>query len=218
MEGLDIFEKTKEVSKERKCKESVEVIIKLNVDPTQGDQNIRGTCVLPAGTGKEVKVCVFAGSEFHEEVLANGADYIGDDAILKEISEGNIPFDKIITTPEHMVELKAHARVLGPKGLMPNIKSGTLVKQHELVDAVKQSKQGLVEFRVNEGAFIMNKIGLRAFDNEKLLENLNALMDAIARKKPESLKGKYFKKIQLKTSMGPPVLLKVAPFQAMIRS
>jgi len=111
-----------------------------------------------------------------------------------------------------MPELKAMARVLGPKGLMPNKKSGTLVMQHELVEAVKSSKQGLIEFRVNEGAFIMNKIGLRAFDNEKLNENLNALMDAIAKKKPESVKGKFFDRVQLKTSMGPTVKLSVAPF------
>ena len=116
-----------------------------------------------------MKVCVFAGTEFHEELKAEGADFIGDDDILKEIEAGNIPFDKIIATPEQMSSLKAMARVLGPKGLMPNAKSGTLVKQHELVEAVKLSKQGLVEFRVNEGSFIMGKIGLRAFDNAALL-------------------------------------------------
>lgn len=127
-DAADIFKRAKEISKERKFEESFEVIVKLNVDPTQGDQNVRGTCVLPAGTGKEVKVCVFAGEEFHEECKAQGADFIGTDQILKDIGEGIIPFDKIIATPEHMPTLKAMARVLGPKGLMPNIKSGTLVK------------------------------------------------------------------------------------------
>lgn len=158
----------RELSKERKFEESFELIVKLNVDPTQGDQNVRGTCILPAGTGKEVRVCVFAGEEFHEDVQKMGADMIGNDDVLKEISEGNIPFDKIIATPEHMPTLKALARVLGPKGLMPNVKSGTLVKQHELVDTVKQAKQGLVEFRVNEAAFTMNKIGKRSFTDEQL--------------------------------------------------
>jgi large subunit ribosomal protein L1 len=138
--GEEIFATAKEVSKERNFAESFEVIVKLNVDPTQGDQNVRGTCVLPAGTGKEVKVCVFSGNEFHEELTAAGADFLGNDAILKEIGEGIIPFDKIIATPEFMSTLKAYARVLGPKGLMPNIKSGTLVKQHELVETVKLSK------------------------------------------------------------------------------
>ena len=101
---------------------------------------MRGTCILPAGTGKEVRICVFAGEEFHEDVMKMGADVLGNDDILKEMSEGNIPFDKIIATPEHMPTLKALARVLGPKGLMPNVKSGTLVKQHELVESVKQAK------------------------------------------------------------------------------
>lgn len=188
------------------------MILKLNVDPTQGDQNVRGTCVLPAGTGKEVKVCVFAGEEFHEDIKAQGADFIGNDQILKDISEGIIPFDKIIATPEHMPTLKAMARVLGPKGLMPNIKSGTLVKQHELVETVTQAKQGLIEFRVNEGSFVMNAIGKKAFEAESLLDNLNAFMTAIAKKKPESVKGKYFGKAHIKTSMGPPLRLNMAPY------
>ena len=98
---------------------------------------MRGTCVLPAGTGQEVKVCVFAGDEFHEDLLSQGADFIGDDNILKEMGEGVINFDKIIATPEHMPSLKQLARILGPKGLMPNVKSGTLVKQHELLETVK---------------------------------------------------------------------------------
>ena len=107
----------------------------------------------------------------------------------------------------------AMARILGPKGLMPNVKSGTLVKQHELIETVKQSKQGLVEFRVNEGSFIMNKIGKRSFENDALIENFNALMDALVRKKPESVKGKYFMKGTVKTSMGPSLRLDIAPYQ-----
>ena len=115
-----------------------------------------------------------------------------------------------------MTQLKSMARVLGPKGLMPNAKSGTLVKQHELLDAVKLSKQGLVEFRVNEASYIMGKIGLRSFDDNALLDNLNALMDAIAKRKPESVKGKYFASAHVKTSMGPPLELNLTPFQAMV--
>ena len=109
------------------------------------------------------------------------------------------------------------ARVLGPKGLMPNVKSGTLVKQHELVETVKQSKQGLIEFRVNEGSFIMNKIGNRSFEPTALKDNLDALMKALAAKKPEAVKGKYFLKATVKTSMGPPLKLDVSPYQAMIQ-
>lgn len=110
------------------------------------------------------------------------------------MGEGVINFDKIIATPEHMPTLKQLARILGPKGLMPNVKSGTLVKQHELLETVKQAKQGLVEFRVNDAAFIMNKIGHRTFEDDALVDNLNAIMEAIAQKKPESVKGKYFNK------------------------
>jgi len=131
------------------------------------------------------------------------------------MGEGIIPFDKIIATPEHMPTLKTLARVLGPKGLMPNVKSGTLVKQHELLETVKLSKQGLVEFRVNDAAFIMNRIGHRVFENESLAQNLNAMMEAIALKKPESVKGKYFAKAQVKTSMGPPLKLNISPYQQM---
>jgi len=136
----DAISKIKEVSKERKFKESVEAIIRLNVDPRQGDQNIRGTCVLPAGTGKSVRICVFADSEMQEKVMEAGADIFGTDDLLKQLAEGKCDFDKLIATPEQMQSLKPLARVLGPKGLMPNVKSGTLVKPDELIDAVKISK------------------------------------------------------------------------------
>ena len=136
-DAAEIFSVAREISKERKFKESFEVIVKLNVDPTQGDQNVRGTCILPSGTGKEVRVCVFAGEEFHEDLKSQGADVLGDENTLKDMGEGVINFDKIIATPEHMPSLKQLARILGPKGLMPNVKSGTLVKQHELLETVK---------------------------------------------------------------------------------
>lgn len=167
---------------------------------------IRGTCVLPAGLGKTVRVCVFADPELHEEALKQGADMIGDDAVLKAVAEGGeLPFDKILATPEYMPQLKGYARILGPKGLMPNVKSGTLVKAGELLEAVVLSKQGLVEFRVNEGATIMNKVGKRTFNEEDLVRNADSLLTAIARRRPESIKGRFFKKCMIKTSMGPPI-------------
>ena len=132
-----VFDTLGQVSKERKFDESVEAIIKLNVDPTKGDQMIRGTCVLPAGTGKDIKVCVFADNEFHKELLEVGADFIGTDQTLAAIANGEVPFDKIICTQEHLPALKKYARVLGPKGLMPNAKSGTLVRQDEIVEQVR---------------------------------------------------------------------------------
>lgn len=113
--------------------------------------------------------------------------------------------------------LKSYARVLGPKGLMPNLKSGTLVKPDDLLETIKQSKQGLIEFRVNEGAFIMNKIGKRTFNDEELRVNLDALMTAIAKKRPDSLKGKLFGKAMIKTSMGPPLRLDIEKYQEMAK-
>jgi large subunit ribosomal protein L1 len=136
--------------------------------------------VLPAGTGQEIKVAVFADKEFHEQLIALGTDIIGDDQLLKAVAEGTISFDKIISTPEHMPALKGLARVLGPKGLMPNVKSGTLVKPDDLLRTVKESKQGMIEFRVNEAATIMTKLGKRDFTDDNLSINLDAILKAIA--------------------------------------
>lgn len=134
---VEAIAKVFEVSAARKFNESFELILKLNVDPTQGDQNVRGTCILPAGTGQSVRVCVFADKEFHGQLTELGADVIGDAEVLKQIAAGEIHFDKIVTTPEHMNDLKQMARILGPKGLMPNVKSGNLVKPDDLLETVK---------------------------------------------------------------------------------
>lgn len=214
----DALKRIKELSKERKFEESVEAVVKLNVDPTKGDQMIRGTCILPAGTGKTVKVCVFADAEFHKQLKDAGADIIGNDEILAEISKGETPFDKIICTPDYVNTLKKFARVLGPKGLMPNTKSGTLVRQDEVVETVRQSKQGLIEFRISPEAFIMSKIGLRKFTEEQLLENMNSLMMALIEKKPESVKGRYFMRGMIKTSMGPPMKIDLSKYAQIVAS
>lgn len=202
-----MFPEIQRQSKERKFPEAVELLVRLNIDPTKGDQNIRGTCILPAGTGNEVKICVFTGTEAHEAVSEAGADMIGTEEMLRDIADGKIAFDKIIATPEQMPDLKRLARILGPKGLMPNPKSGTLVKPDELLEAVKLSKQGLIEYRVNEDATIMTKIGLRSFSDKDLESNADALLAAIAKKRPEVIKGRYFRNGQVKTTMGPPVQL-----------
>jgi large subunit ribosomal protein L1 len=112
----------------------------MNVNPTKSDQNIRGTCVLPAGLGNVIRICAFASDEFHAQIRQLGVEQIGTDAVLKEISEGTVTFDKIIATQDQMNLLKSYARVLGPKGLMPNVKSGTLVKPDELIEVIRQSK------------------------------------------------------------------------------
>jgi len=182
------------------------------VDPTKGGQMIRGTCILPAGTGNEVRVAVFADEEFHSSLKDIGTDIIGDASLLLEIANGTMNFDKIIATPEQMPSLKALARILGPKGLMPNVKSGTLVKPDVLLESVKQSKQGLVEYRVTEDGTIMNKIGILAFDNEDLIRNAEALIHSVASKKPDSVKGRFFKQGIIKTSMGPPLKLDLTKY------
>ena len=210
------FDYLKEVSKDRKFVESIETIIKLNVDPTKGDQMIRGTCILPAGTGKEVKVCVFADSAYHAELREAGADIIGTEAIMQDIANDKIEFDKLLCTQEHISELKRYARILGPKGLMPNTKSGTLVGQDMIVDQVKSSKQGLIEFRVSPDAWVLNKIGLRNFESEQLHENFNALMLALIDKRPDTLKGRYFLKGMIKSSMGPPIRLDLSHYAQII--
>lgn len=209
----DAIQRIKEASKERKFKESVEAIIRLNVDPRQGDQNIRGTCVLPAGTGSKIRVCVFADADMMEKVMEAGADAFGTDDLLKQLAEGKADFDKLIATQDQMQALRPLARVLGPKGLMPNLKSGTLVKPEELLETVRLSKQGQIEFRINEHADIMVKIGLREFGDDQLFSNFDAFARALAKKKPDTIKGKYFLRGYLKTSMGHPVKLDLSQYQ-----
>ena len=139
---------------------------------------------------------------------------IGTENLLKEIGQGaKIEFDKIICTTEQIGTLKQYARTLGPKGLMPNVKSGTLVKSDQLADTIKQSKQGLIEYRVDEHSFIKNKIGKRRFTDEELLSNLDAVMRSIISRRPPSVKGKYFNRAFLKSSMGPSIKLDLAHYQ-----
>lgn len=169
--------------------------------------------MLPAGTGKQVRICVFADKEMQQEVMNAGADIFGTDDLLKLLAEGKLDFDKLIATPEQMQSLKPLARVLGPKGLMPNLKSGTLVKPEELLEAVRLSKQGQIEFRVNEHADIMVKIGLREFEDDQLFSNFDAFARALVLKKPEAVKGKYFLRGYIKTTMGKPIKLDLSEYQ-----
>ena len=162
-----------------------------------------------------MRICVFADSEMRDQVVAAGADIFGTDDLLKELAEGKCDFDKLIATPEQMQSLRPLARVLGPKGLMPNVKSGTLVKPEELIESVKLSKQGQIEFRVNEHADIMIKIGLREFEDDQLFVNFDAFARALVAKKPEAVKGKYFMRGYIKTTMGRPIKLDLSEYQRM---
>lgn len=156
---------------------------------------------------------MFADKEFHEQLTELGADIIGDADVLKQIAAGEINFDKIVTTPEHMIDLKQMARILGPKGLMPNVKSGNLVKPDDLIETVKSSKMGLIEYRVNENSFIMGKFGKRNFKPEDLEKNLMAFLESIKGRRPESVKGRYMSSAHIKTSMGPPVKMSIDMFK-----
>lgn len=132
---------------------------------------------------------------------------------MKKIGEGEIDFDKIVATPEHMNDLRQHARILGPKGMMPNVKSGNLVKPDDLMETVRQSKMGMIEYRVNDNSFIMGKFGKRSFTQEKLEQNLLAFLEAIKNKRPESIKGRYMRSASIKTSMGPCIKMSIDAFK-----
>ena len=183
-----------------KFDESVELGMRMGCDPRKSDQMIRGTVSLPNGTGKSVKVVVFAGGAPAEAAKAAGADEVGLDDLLEKIKGGWTDFDVAIATPEAMTAVRKLARVLGPRGLMPNPKTGTVTD--DTAAAVKAQKAGKVEFRMDRQGNICTMIGKRSFDAEKLEQNATALIDAIRAARPAALKGQLFKKISLSSTMG----------------
>ncbi|MBQ3325920.1 50S ribosomal protein L1 [Candidatus Saccharibacteria bacterium] len=182
---------------------TVEAHVRLGVDPRQADQNIRTTIVLPNGNGKTVRVAVFAPLDEAKKAAAAGADIAEDDAFLKRLEKGEIEFDVLISTPQFMPKLGKYARTLGPKGLMPNPKAGTVTTDVE--KAVKEAKAGKVEYRVDKQAIIHIGLGKVSFGADKLLENANAFFDSLKSQRPASLKGQYVKSIYLTTTMGPSI-------------
>lgn len=180
---------------------TVEIHLRLNVDPRQADQNIRDTIVLPSGTGKSLKVAVFADTEDLNKAKKAGADIAKSDEFLQQLDKGIIDFDVLISTPAMMAKLGKYARVLGPKGLMPNPKSGTVT--NDLENAVKEAKAGRVEYRVDSTGIIHVGIGKVSFGKDKLLENTKALLASVKSNKPSSIKGSYMKSLFITTSMGP---------------
>ncbi len=182
---------------------SVEVHARLGVDPRQADQNIRTTLVLPHGNGKSVRVAVFAPLDVCKAAKAAGADIAEDEEFLKRLEKGTVDFDVLISTPEFMPKLGKFARLLGPKGLMPNPKAGTVTTDVE--KAVKESKAGKVEYRVDKQAIVHIGVGKVSFGEDKLTENINAFLESLKAQKPASLKGSYIKTIFITTTMGPSI-------------
>lgn len=180
---------------------TVDVAIRLGVDPRKADQLVRGTVSLPHGTGKDVRVAVFAEGEKATEAEAAGADIVGTEALLEAINAGNLEFDVAIATPDQMAKVGRVARVLGPRGLMPNPKTGTVTA--DVAKAVADVKGGKISFRVDKAANLHAMIGKASFDAEKLAENYGALLEELLRIKPSSSRGIYLKKVTLSTTNGP---------------
>jgi large subunit ribosomal protein L1 len=184
-----------------KFDESVDVAVNLGVDPRHADQMVRGTCVLPHGTGKTVRVLAFAKAEKEKEARDAGADYVGGEELAKKIQEGWLDFDKAVATPDMMAVVGKLGKILGPRGMMPNPKVGTVT--FDIGKAVSELKGGKVEFRVEKAGIVHCPIGRVSFGSDKLVENLKALMESIIRLKPSASKGVYLRGVALSTTMGP---------------
>jgi large subunit ribosomal protein L1 len=193
-----------------KFDETVDVAVRLGVDPRHADQIVRGTVVLPAGSGTTVRVLVIAVGDKAKEAEAAGADFVGTDYIAK-IKEGWLDFDIMIATPDQMGQIGALGRVLGPRGLMPNPKAGTVT--FDVARAVKETKAGKIEFRVDKGGNIHAAIGKVSFPLESLESNFQALMDTIVRSKPSASKGVYVKTVAVSSTMGPGVRVDTTPYR-----
>src|SRR5436309_9153173 len=192
---------------------TVEVALRLGVDPRKADQMVRGTVSLPHGTGKTARVIVFATGDKAEEARAAGADKVGSDDLIQEITDGFLDFDAAIATPDQMAKVGRIARVLGPRGLMPNPKTGTVTP--DVAKAVADIKGGKISFRVDKQANLHLVIGKASFSEQQLVENYAAALDEIMRAKPSAAKGRYLKKVTFATTMGPGVPVDVNRTRAM---
>lgn len=190
-----------------KFDESVDLAVSLGIDPKRSDQMVRSAIVLPHGLGKKVRVLVFAKGEKEKEALDNGADYVGGDDLVARIQEGWLEFDQVIATPDMMAAVGKVGKILGPRGLMPNPKTGTVTV--EVGRAVRESKQGKVEFKSEKAGILHFSVGRVSFAPEKLLENVMTAMGAIVKAKPQTSKGKYLKSLSISTTMGPGVKIDV---------
>jgi len=197
-EAVDLLQKTAKA----KFDETVEISMKLGVDPRYADQQVRGTVILPHGTGRTIRVLVFAKAEKAQEAIDAGADYVGAEELVDKIQKENwFDYDVVIATPDMMRIIGRLGRVLGPKGLMPNPRSGTVTD--DIAKAITETKAGKVEYRVDKTSIVHVPVGKVSFGTEKLTENLSALIDAVVRAKPAAAKGTYLRSIVVSTTMGP---------------
>jgi large subunit ribosomal protein L1 len=219
-EGIDVnavyaLEDAVKMIKERavaKFDESIEIAMNLGVDPRHSDQNVRNVVVLPNGTGRSVRVAVFAKGDKAEEAQGAGADLVGADDLAEKVTAGQIEFDRCIATPDMMPVVGKLGKILGPRGLMPNPKLGTVT--NDVAEAVQAAKGGQVQFRAEKAGIVHAGVGKASFSNEALLENVRAFVNAVNRAKPSGSKGTYIKKLSLSSTMGPSVKVDVASLSA----
>jgi large subunit ribosomal protein L1 len=208
-EGLRLVKETKRA----KFDETVEMAVRLGVDPRQADQNVRGTVSLPHGIGKTVRVLAFAKGEKEKEAQEAGADYVGAEDLIKKISDGWFDFDKTVATPDMMAAVGRIGKVLGPRGLMPNPKTGTVTM--EIGKAVKEIKAGKLEFRVDKAGIVHVPVGRASFSQEQLIDNAKAVLASILRAKPPSAKGNYVRGVTISATMGPGIKIDLSQVRAM---
>jgi large subunit ribosomal protein L1 len=208
-EGLRLVKETRRA----KFDETVEMAVRLGVDPRQADQNVRGTVSLPHGIGKTVRVLAFAKGEKEKEAQEAGADYVGAEDLIKKISDGWFDFDKTVATPDMMAAVGRIGKVLGPRGLMPNPKTGTVTM--EIAKAVKEIKAGKLEFRVDKAGIVHVPVGRASFSQEQLIDNAMAVLTSILRAKPPSAKGNYVRGVTISATMGPGIKIDLSQVRAM---
>ena len=188
-----------------KFDESIEVAINLGIDPKHADQIVRGTVALPNGIGKDIKVLVFAKDDLAEEAIKAGADFVGSDDMVEKVKGGWTGMDVVVATPDMMAEVGKLGKILGPRGLMPNPKTGTVTM--DIAKAVTEVKAGKIEFRVEKNGIIHNNIGKVSFSKGKIVENARVFIEAILKAKPQAAKGTYMKKVTITSTMGPGIKL-----------
>jgi large subunit ribosomal protein L1 len=213
-EAIELAKKAARV----KFDETVELHLRMGVDPRNASQQVRGVALLPHGLGKGVRVLVFAQGEAVRTAESAGADYVGGDELVKKIEDGWLEFDTAIATPEMMGRVGKLGKILGRKGLMPNPKSGTVVPAEDLPRVIEDSRKGRVEFKLDRTAIMHMPLGKISFDNEQLMGNLTALIEAVVKAKPSGAKGQYVRTAVLTTTMGPGINLDLKPTLALTRN